>query len=97
MVFVTKRACALSPILSAAVVELQGFRSVASATVAEAAPLVANTVGGTLLTATTTNSVAVNRVAQTASDEISVRAATHFASPAGPGSAATEVVNAHPM
>jgi len=46
---------------------------------------------------TTTDSDPVNWVAQTASYEISVSAATHFASPVGPGPAAAEVVNARAM
>ena len=48
-------------------------------------------------TATTTNPVAVNGVARMASDEISVAAANRFAWPAGPASAATRLVNVHPM
>jgi len=44
-----------------------------------------------------TKFIAANPAAQRASSEISVNAATHFAWPADPGSAAAEVVNARPM
>lgn len=49
MSFVTKRVSARSRILSAAVVESQGFNSAGSVTVAQAAPLAAATVGGAII------------------------------------------------